>query len=67
MDLKTTEWEGMKWINVDKDGDMLWILNTVINSLVPLNAGNFLAGSWTISFCKDLTYLLMYSMEQSPS
>jgi hypothetical protein len=32
MDLKTNEWEGMKWINVAKDEYILWVLlNTVIS------------------------------------
>jgi len=31
MHLKTNGWEGVKWINVVEDGDMLWVLlNTVI-------------------------------------
>jgi len=31
MDLKTNKWEGMKWVNVAEDGDILWVLlNTVI-------------------------------------
>jgi hypothetical protein len=30
MDLKTNEWEGMKWINVAEDGDMGVLLSTVI-------------------------------------
>jgi hypothetical protein len=26
MDLKTNEWEGMNWINIAENGDMLWVL-----------------------------------------
>jgi hypothetical protein len=44
-------WDGMDWINLAQDRDQWRVLvNTVVNFLVPYNAGKFLNGCTIGSF-----------------
>jgi hypothetical protein len=45
MDLRELGWDGMIWIDLARDRDQ-WraLVNTVMNLLIPKNAGKFLSG-----------------------
>jgi hypothetical protein len=51
IDLSEVGWDGMDWIDLALDRDQ-WraLVNTVMNLLVPYNAGKFLSGCKAGSF-----------------
>jgi hypothetical protein len=51
MDLREIGWDGMDWIDLAQDRDK-WraLVNTVMNLVVPKNAGKFLSGCTIGSF-----------------
>jgi hypothetical protein len=53
MDLRQKGWDGMDWINLAQDRDQ-WrtLVNTVMNFLVPYDAGKFLRSCTTGSFSR---------------
>jgi hypothetical protein len=45
VDLREIRWEGVGWMNMAQDRDLLRVLvNTIMNLRLPYKAGNFLTG-----------------------
>jgi hypothetical protein len=49
MDIIKIRWEAVNSINMVQERDDDWVVNTVMNQLVPQVAGNFLTRSVTLS------------------